>query len=78
MNYVQSLEDFLTYLRVHRNASPRTVEQYELHLWKFLEFVDPSTCSEAQKILPHTDIFVAPAETPEKRAEKMRAKMFLR
>lgn len=78
MNYTQSIEEFLSYLRIHRNASPKTVDQYELHLWKFFEFIEPSICAEAQKILPHIDIFITPADTPEKRAEKMRAKMFLR
>ena len=78
MKYIQSLEDFLTYLRINRNASPKTVEQYELHIWKFLEFIEPDTCKKAQEILSHTAIFLWSSEEPEKRAQKMQAKMFLR
>jgi site-specific recombinase XerD len=78
MKYVQALEDFLTYLRISRNASPKTAEQYELHIWKFLEFVDPATCKKSQERLSHVAIFLGSSEDPEIRARKMQGKMFLR
>jgi site-specific recombinase XerD len=78
MKYIQALEDFLTYLRINKNASPKTAEQYELHIWKFLEFIDPETCAKSQAYLPHTEIFLGSTENPEKRARKMQWKMFLR
>ncbi len=78
MKYIHALEDFLTYLRINRNSSPKTVEQYELHIWKFLEFVESKICQESQKNIPHTKIFLGTSEDPEKRALKMQWKMFLR
>jgi len=78
MKYISALEDFLTYLRISRNASPKTAEQYELHIWKFLEFLDPETCKKSKEILPHTDIFLGSSEDPQKRAQKTQGKMFLR
>ena len=78
MKYIAALEEFITYLRIHRNASPKTVEQYELHIWKFLEFVDPKTTANPELGMPHHEIFLGSSEDPEKRAQKMQAKMFLR
>ncbi len=78
MKYISALEEFITYLRLHRNASPKTIEQYELHIWKFLEFVDPKTTGHPDLDLPHHAIFVETSEDPEKRAKKMQTKMFLR
>lgn len=78
MRYIQALEDFLVYLRINRNASPKTAEQYELHIWKFLEFLDPETCSKSQEKITHVEIFLGSSEDPAKRALKMQGKMFLR
>lgn len=78
MKYITALEDFLTYLRISRNASPKTAEQYELHIWKFLEFLEPVTCQKAQETVSHSTIFLGTSEDPDKRALKMQGKMFLR
>ncbi|MFZ4461842.1 MAG: site-specific integrase [Patescibacteria group bacterium] len=78
MKYISALEEFITYLRLHRNASPKTIEQYELHIWKFLEFVDPATTKNKDLPLPHHEIFLGTSDDPEKRAQKMQAKMILR
>lgn len=41
MNILDSLESFLTYLRIHKGRSIRTLEQYEFHLWRFFAYLDP-------------------------------------
>lgn len=78
MKYTQALEDYISYLRINRGASPKTAEQYELHIWKFLEFVDPKTTTQATEILPHPQIFLGSSQDPDKRALKMQARMYLR
>lgn len=78
MKYVLALEEFLSYLRINRNASPKTATQYEFHLWKFLEFVEPSACHEATSLLSHPQIFLWSSEDPSQRSLKMQAKMLLR
>jgi site-specific recombinase XerC len=42
MNLIESLENFLTYLRLHKGRSMRTLEQYEFHLWRLFTYLDPS------------------------------------
>ncbi len=39
MNLILSLENFLTYLRLHKGRSIRTLEQYEFHLWRFFTYL---------------------------------------
>lgn len=41
MNLILSLENFLTYLRLHKGRSIRTLEQYEFHLWRFFTYLEP-------------------------------------
>lgn len=41
MNLITSLENFLTYLRLHKGRSMRTLEQYEFHLWRLFTYLDP-------------------------------------
>lgn len=41
MNAINSLENFLTYLRLHKWRSMRTLEQYEFHLWRFFTYLEP-------------------------------------
>ena len=77
MRYVEAIESYMTYLRIARSASPKTCEQYELHLWKFLQFVDPKTTGNPD--LPkHQSIFLGSSEDPQKRAEKTQGKILLR
>lgn len=42
MDLIVSLENFLTYLRLHKGRSMRTLEQYEFHLWRLFRFLDPA------------------------------------
>ena len=40
MNILKAKENFLDYLEVIKNKSPKTIEQYDRHLKKFLEFLE--------------------------------------
>ena len=40
-NFIRAIELFIAYLLVHKAASLKTAEQYELHIWKFLEYLQP-------------------------------------
>lgn len=46
MQALQGLENFLTYLRLHKGRSMRTLEQYEFHIWRLLSFLDPKLARE--------------------------------
>lgn len=78
MKYFLALEEFINYLRLHKNASIRTVEQYDRHLWKFFVFFEPEVTAESEKQIPHSKIFLGNSDTPEIRQKKQQVKMFLR
>ena len=40
MNLIEALIKFVTWLRINRNASPKTIEQYTFHIWKFIQYID--------------------------------------
>lgn len=76
MNVIESLEKFLTYLRLHKGRSMRTLEQYEFHLWRFFVYLDPRLAKDDENILRnHREIFLD--THPEKRGEnrKFRAEL---
>lgn len=77
MNYIEALESYINYLRIARNSSPKTIEQYELHLWKFFEFLNPKLATN-KKLPPHQQIFLGIETDPEKRTQKIELKRFLR
>lgn len=58
MNAFESLEKFLTYLRLHKWRSLRTLEQYEFHIWKFLTFLDPKAEKYPCKEFDHKEVFL--------------------
>lgn len=41
MLLIDSIQNFVTYLRINRNSSLKTVEQYIFHLWKFVCYLNP-------------------------------------
>lgn len=41
MSYTTALKEFLIYLKLNRNSSDKTLEQYLTHLFKFLVFMNP-------------------------------------
>lgn len=41
MKLLKAIEQFLIWLKISKNASIKTIEQYELHLFKFLCFLNP-------------------------------------
>lgn len=40
MSLIDTLIKFITYLRINRNASQKTIEQYSFHIWKFIQYLD--------------------------------------
>ncbi|EKD30552.1 MAG: hypothetical protein ACD_78C00010G0003 [uncultured bacterium (gcode 4)] len=77
MNLIRAIDQFLTYLRIHKNASPKTIEQYESHLTKLLFYLDPKLESFEGKSLDHKLVFLLSPEDAIKRAEKNDQKRFL-
>lgn len=61
---LQALENFLTYLRLHKWRSMRTLEQYEFHIWRLFVFLDPRLGKEPYN---HREIWLD--LSPEKRME---------
>jgi integrase/recombinase XerD len=64
MQALLALENFLTYLRLHKGRSMRTLEQYEFHIWRLLSYLDPRLTKEE---INHREIYLD--LTPEKRME---------
>lgn len=59
MNLITSLENFLTYLRLHKGRSMRTLEQYEFHLWRLFTYIDPRLAKESDgEKRNHKEIFL--------------------
>lgn len=80
MNIVESLENFLTYLRLHKGRSIRTLEQYEFHLWRFFTFLDPALIPKKDEsgryLWDHREVFLD--ITPEKRAQNRNKRIELK
>ena len=77
MNFIRTIDEFLIYIRIHKNLSPRTVEQYERHLIKFLWYIVPGISEFEWKPIDHELIFLESPEDSEKRIKKSILKRFL-
>ena len=77
MNFVRAIDEFLIYIRIHKNLSPRTVEQYERHLVKFLWYLVPEISEFEWKPLDHELVFLESPEDSVKRSQKNVLKRFL-
>lgn len=77
MNFIRAIDEFLIYIRIHKNLSPKTVEQYERHLVKFLWYLVPEISEFEWKPIDHELIFLESPEDSEKRLEKNKYKRFL-
>lgn len=54
MNILKALEKFIVWLRINRNASVKTIEQYEFHIFKFLCYLNP----EIEAKISHKLVFL--------------------
>ncbi|MDD2891568.1 MAG: tyrosine-type recombinase/integrase [Candidatus Gracilibacteria bacterium] len=77
MNFVRAIDEFLVYIRIHKNLSLKTVEQYERHLIKFLWYLVPEISEFKGKPINHELIFLESPEDSIKRSEKDILKRFL-
>ncbi len=46
------LDNFIIYLRVEKNASPRTIDSYQTDIWQFLDFLAGEFKTPAEQIRP--------------------------
>ena len=76
MNFIRAIDEFLIYIRIHKNLSPKTVEQYERHLVKFLWYLVPEISEFEWKRVNHELIFLESPEDSVKRTEKNVLKRF--
>ena len=77
MNFIRTIDEFLIYIRIHRNLSPKTVEQYERHLVKFLFYLIPEISEFEWKPIDHELVFLESPQDPIKRSQKNVLKRFL-
>lgn len=77
MNFVRAIDEFLIYIRIHKNLSSKTFEQYERHLIKFLWYLVPEISEFKWKSVNHELIFLESPEDSIKRSEKDILKHFL-
>ena len=73
MQALQALENFLTYLRLHKGRSMRTLEQYEFHIWRLLSFLEPRLPEEESN---HREVWLD--IHPENRMENRRTRIELK
>ena len=80
MNLIESLENFLTYLRLHKGRSMRTLEQYEFHLWRLFTYLDPSLLAKKNEwgkyLWDHREVFLD--INPELRAQNRQKRIELK
>lgn len=46
------LDNFIVYLKVEKNASPRTIESYQNDIWQFIDFMAAEFKVSGERILP--------------------------
>jgi site-specific recombinase XerD len=68
MNLFELILKFITWLRINRNASPRTIEQYSFHIWKFLQYLD----NELTKNVDHKFLLISSPTEPKLIKERKR------
>lgn len=76
-NLASAIDAFLTYLRIHKQSSERTVEQYAFHLSEFLKFVEPDLGMMDDGPTDFRLAFFRTPETPENTARKSRVREYL-
>lgn len=59
MNFKQAHDNFLDYLEVIKNQSPRTVEQYDRHLRKFWEYLEDKNIDSYNFDIQKIDLKIA-------------------
>lgn len=77
MNFVRSIDGFLSYMRIQKNLSEKTIEQYERHLVKFLWYIVPEISRFDNQDVDHSLVFLESPVDVEKRAKKNVLKQFL-
>lgn len=68
MNLIDLILKFITWLRISRNASPKTIEQYTFHLWKFIQYLD----NELTKKIDYKTVFLSSPVSPNLIKERKR------
>lgn len=68
MSLIDALQNFIIWLRINRNSSPKTVEQYSFHIWKLIQYLD----NELTKNINHKLIFINSPTKPSEIKEKWR------
>ena len=59
MNFTEAHQNFLDYLEVIKNKSPRTVEQYDRHLRKFWEYLEEKNIDSFEFDIQKIDLDLA-------------------
>ena len=59
MHFTEAHQNFLDYLEVIKNKSPKTVEQYDRHLKKFGEYLEDSNIDSFKFNIEKIDIKLA-------------------
>lgn len=75
MDSISALENFLTYLRLHKGRSLRTLEQYEFHLWRLFTFLDKSLREEKEIQRDHRKIFLSDDEAHREKYRDIRREL---
>lgn len=75
MDSISALENFLTYLRLHKGRSLRTLEQYEFHLWRLFTFLDKNLREEKEIQKNHRKIFLSDDEAHREKYRDIRREL---
>ncbi len=53
MSIITAFDNFLIYLRLHKWRSPKTLEQYAFHIWRFIRWIEPQWTKNLQEWINH-------------------------
>ncbi len=79
MNSIIAFDNFLIYLRIHKGRSPKTLEQYAFHIWRFLRFLSPRSEKNLPEGIDHFSFLPGKNQDKEEKRELLRTlqKLFI-
>ena len=73
MPIITAFDNFLIYLRIHKGRSPKTLEQYAFHIWRFLNFLEPKKKNDIPEGVNHFSFLPQKDQEKEEKRKLLKA-----